>query len=42
MISTDPMVPSRYRVAAVERETADTATLSLAPVDGPIPLPQPG
>jgi NAD(P)H-flavin reductase len=30
-----PMVPRRYRVTRVERETADTRTLHLAPVDEP-------
>jgi NAD(P)H-flavin reductase len=29
-----PMVPSRYRVAARRRETQDTITLALEPVDG--------
>ncbi len=37
-----PMVPVRYRVAAVHRETADTSTLTLDPVDEAIAAPGPG
>lgn len=42
MIPLAPMVPARYRVATVERETADTLTLGLDPVDRPIAPPDPG
>ena len=31
------MLPRRYRVTENRRETADTRTLSLAPLDAPIP-----
>lgn len=34
---TVSMLPRRYRVTANERETADTRTLCLAPVDPPLP-----
>ena len=37
-----PMVPTRYRVADREQETADTVTLALAPIDEPIDEPEPG
>jgi NAD(P)H-flavin reductase len=37
-----PMVPARYRVTGREVETADTVTLTLAPVDEAIENPQPG
>ena len=42
MTAVEPMVPMRYRVAAARRETADTMTLDLDPVDSPIDPPQPG
>ena len=35
--SPAPMVPARYRVVANHRDTADTRTLRLAPLDQPIP-----
>lgn len=37
-----PMVPSWYRVASVHRETHDTATLAVSPVDAALPAPHPG
>ncbi len=36
------MTPSRYRVRSCTRETADTVTLVLAPVDEPLATPRPG
>ena len=36
-MSTPSMLPARYRVVANDRETADTHTLRLAPLDPPIP-----
>jgi len=36
------MTPSRYRVRSCTRETADTVTLLLAPLDDPLPTPRPG
>ena len=37
-----PMVPSRYRVVSRERETVDTVTIGLEPIDAPIGEPEPG
>lgn len=42
MRTADPMVPRRFRVTARERETDDTVTLGLAPVDGDSPPFAPG
>jgi anaerobic sulfite reductase subunit B len=39
---TTTMAPSRYRVVRHLRETADTVTLALEPVDGPLPTFLPG
>ncbi len=36
------MTPTRYRVRSSTRETADTVTLLLAPLDEPLPTPKPG
>ena len=36
-MSTPSMLPARYRVVANDRESADTHTLRLAPLDPPIP-----
>jgi len=36
------LVPTRYRVADAHPETADTVSLTLAPLDTPIRLPEPG
>ncbi len=36
------MVPARYRVADRTDESADTVTLTLEPIDRPIPTPGPG
>jgi NAD(P)H-flavin reductase len=38
----DPMVPTRYRIAERRRETADTVTIGLQPVDAAIDDPEPG
>ena len=40
--TADAMVPVPYRVVGRARETADTVTLSLEPVDQPITTPAPG
>ena len=42
MAPVPPMRPSRYLVAARIRETYDTVTLLLRPVDDPIQVPRPG
>ena len=39
---TPPMVPRRYRVRWRRRETADTVTLHLDPLDGSLPTFAPG
>lgn len=39
---TASMLPVRYRVTENRRDTADTRTLSLVPVDSPLPRPRPG
>jgi NAD(P)H-flavin reductase len=36
------MLPARYRVTANHRDTADTHTLLLTPLDQPLPRPRPG
>jgi NAD(P)H-flavin reductase len=36
------MIPSRYRISQRAQETADTVTFALAPLDRPLPQPQPG
>lgn len=40
--TTTTMTPARYRVADRTRETADTITLALEPVDEPLPVFRPG
>ena len=37
-----PMVPRRYRLLASTRETPDTVTIELEPLDDPLPEPRPG
>ena len=37
-----PLTPLRYRVVGKRRETEDTVTLSLLPLDGPIAMTKPG
>jgi NAD(P)H-flavin reductase len=39
---TDPMRPRPYRIQRVRKETADTFTLDLTPVDGAVPSFMPG
>ncbi|NUP50909.1 MAG: FAD/NAD(P)-binding protein [Catenulispora sp.] len=39
---TASMLPVRYRVIGNRRDTADTHTLTLLPVDSPLPRPRPG
>jgi anaerobic sulfite reductase subunit B len=36
------MIPSRYRISRKVRETADTVTFCLTPLDRPLPEPTPG
>ncbi len=40
--AADPWVPRRYRVAGRRRETSETVTIELEPLDAPISPPEPG
>lgn len=41
-VAADPMCPIRYRVSDNRRETQDSVTLTLSPIDEQIPTPAPG